>query len=75
MNHASSVPTLAEWAGGPDVIAGMIERFYAKVPSDPVLAPVFEGMDPRHAEHVARFLTEVLGGPRTIANTAVAMPT
>lgn len=64
MSQAPPVPTLAEWAGGPAAIAAMVERFYAKVPGDPVLAPVFEGMDPRHAEHVARFVTEVLGGPK-----------
>ena len=60
----SDVPTLAEWAGGPKAVAALTKRFYEKVPKDPVLAPVFAGMDPRHAEHVAAFITEVLGGPK-----------
>ena len=56
------VPTLAEWAGGLSRIEALTERFYQKVPTDPILGPVFENMDPHHATHVARFLTEVLGG-------------
>jgi hemoglobin len=60
----SDVPTLAEWAGGPEAVAALTKRFYDKVPNDPVLAPVFAAMDPRHAEHVAAFVTEVLGGPK-----------
>jgi hemoglobin len=58
------VPTLAEWAGGPEAIAALTRCFYEKVPQDPVLAPVFAGMDPHHAEHVAAFITEVFGGPK-----------
>lgn len=40
----------------------MFERFYQRVPNDPALAPVFAGMDPRHAQHVAAFVAEVFGG-------------
>jgi hemoglobin len=56
-------PTLAEWVGGPETIKRLTARFYDKVPHDPVLAPVFAGMDPHHAEHVAAFIAEVIGGP------------
>jgi hemoglobin len=59
----ADVPTLAEWAGGPDAVGALTKRFYEKVPQDPVLAPVF-AMDPHHAEHVAAFITEVFGGPK-----------
>jgi hemoglobin len=59
----SPIPTLAAWAGGPAVFERLTARFYEKVPSDPVLAAVFAGMDPKHAVHVARFLTEVFSGP------------
>jgi len=31
------VPTLAEWAGGPEAIAALTKRFYEKVPQDSVL--------------------------------------
>jgi hemoglobin len=61
-SDADAIPTLAAWAGGADRIAALTRRFYEKVPADPVLEPVFRGMDPHHAAHVANFLTEVLGG-------------
>jgi CDGSH-type Zn-finger protein/truncated hemoglobin YjbI/uncharacterized Fe-S cluster protein YjdI len=57
-----SAPPLAEWAGGRERIAEMTRRFYARVPYDPVLAPVFANMAQHHAEHVADFLAEVFGG-------------
>jgi len=56
------IPTLAQWLGGPDRLAALTHRFYEKVPQDAVLAPVFAGMDPHHAEHVAAFIAEVFGG-------------
>lgn len=57
------IPTLAEWAGGLGMFEKLTTRFYQKVPDDPLLAPVFAGMDPIHAQHVARFVAEVFGGP------------
>ncbi len=57
-----AVPTLSEWAGGEGRIAALTARFYQRVPADPVIGPVFANMDPRHAAHVARFITEVFGG-------------
>jgi hemoglobin len=57
------IPTLYEWAGGAAALARLFSEFDARVPSDPVLAPVFAHMDPLHAEHVAAFVGEVLGGP------------
>ncbi len=56
-------PTLAQWAGGAEMFDRLFERFYEHVAADPVLAPVFAGMDPAHAAHVARFVAQVLGGP------------
>ncbi len=61
---AESVPSLAEWAGGPQRLQALFDAFYDKVPNDPVLAPVFARMDPHHAAHVAAFVTEVFGGPK-----------
>jgi hemoglobin len=60
---APAVPSLYEWAGGLDMLTRLMTRFYAIVPDDPMLAPVFAGMSPDHATHVAYFLSEVLGGP------------
>ena len=61
---AKPVPTLYEWMGAAEPMARLIDRFYAKVPADPVLAPVFAGMPPEHFQHVAQFVGEVLGGPK-----------
>ena len=58
-----SVPTLYEWMGGQPALDRLMTLFYSRVPSDPLLAPVFAGMSPAHAEHVAKFVAEVLGGP------------
>ena len=58
-------PTLLEWAGGETAIVGWFETFYRRVPDDAVLGPVFAGMPPDHHEHVAMWIAEVFGGPRT----------
>jgi len=60
---ASQVPTLYQWLGGSEALSALIERFYQKVPADPILEPLFRHMDPAHFEHVAKFIAEVLGGP------------
>lgn len=56
-------PTLFEWAGGATALSRLTAAFYGHVREDPVLAPVFADMSPRHPEHVALWLGEVLGGP------------
>ena len=61
---SNEIPSLAEWAGGQPAFEKLTALFYAKVPQDPILAPVFAGMNPAHAKHVAAFLTEVFGGPK-----------
>jgi hemoglobin len=57
------IPSLFEWAGGAEALLRLTGVFYAKVPRDPLLAPVFADMPADHPEHVAMFLGEVLGGP------------
>ncbi|RYE91186.1 MAG: globin, partial [Myxococcales bacterium] len=59
------VPTLFDWMGGAPALERLFATFYARVPSDPTLAPVFARMSPAHQEHVAAFVGEVFGGPRT----------
>jgi hemoglobin len=59
------VPTLSEWLGGPDRLNALFDAFYARVRHHEMLAPVFAGMDPKHAKHVAAFVGEVFGGPKT----------
>ncbi|HYD51222.1 MAG TPA: hypothetical protein VEA99_01295, partial [Gemmatimonadaceae bacterium] len=58
-----AVPTLFEWMGGQPALDRLTARFYARVPDDALLGSVFAGMAPAHAQHVAWFLAEVLGGP------------
>lgn len=58
------IPTLYEWIGGAPAIEKLLETFYARVPDDPVLAPVFATMSPHHTKHVAAFIGEVFGGPK-----------
>jgi hemoglobin len=57
------VPSLYEWAGGAEAFEKLFTVFYAHVAEDPVLAPVFAGMNPNHPKHVAAWLGEVFGGP------------
>jgi hemoglobin len=65
MSDEKPVPTLYEWMGGKEALEGLFELFYSKVPSDPLLAPVFAKMSPHHVKHVAAFVGEVFGGPKT----------
>jgi truncated hemoglobin YjbI/quinol monooxygenase YgiN len=65
----ASVPTLYAWAGGAEAFARLTEAFYDKVLKDDVLAPVFQGLAPEHATHVALWLGEVFGGPPAYSET------
>ncbi|MEU9291026.1 antibiotic biosynthesis monooxygenase [Streptomyces sp. NPDC048275] len=65
----ASVPTLYAWAGGAEAFTRLTEVFYDKVHKDEVLAPVFEGLAPEHALHVALWLGEVFGGPPAYSET------
>lgn len=60
-------PTLYEALGGLEVLERLTTRFYDTILSepDPVLEPVFRGMDPDHPKHVAAWLAETFGGPQT----------
>jgi hemoglobin len=58
------VPTLFEWLGGMPALSAMVKLFYERIPADPLLAPLFAHAAPEHAEHVTRFVAEVLGGPK-----------
>jgi hemoglobin len=69
MSDDSDIPTLAAWAGGIDRLRDLTFAFYRKVPADPILEPVFANMDPHHAEHVAKFMAEVLGGPKLYSDS------
>ncbi len=51
--------------GGAAALAEAVERFYARILADPMLAGRFEGVDmPRLKRHQALLLAQVLGGPQ-----------
>ena len=62
---AGQVPTLYEWAGGIEALYRLTGVFYDAVLRDPLLEPVFRNMSGDHPMHVAAFLGEVFGGPKT----------
>ena len=68
MTIEKKIPTLYEWAGGMPVFLNLINTFYKKVLSDKLLAPVFKHMSPDHQQHVAHFVAEVFGGPKTYSS-------
>ncbi|MFJ5776907.1 group II truncated hemoglobin [Streptomyces sp. NPDC093094] len=65
----ASVPTLYAWAGGAEALDRLTAVFYGKVREDDLLAPLFAGLDPDHAAHVALWLGEVFGGPSAYSET------
>jgi hemoglobin len=58
-----STPTLYDWLGGIEALRRLTERFYERVPHDPILQPIFKTMGADHPAQVAAFLGEVFGGP------------
>jgi len=62
---AGEPPSLYEWAGGLAALERLTEAFYREVVKDPLLEPLFGGMDPGHPRYVAMWLAEVFGGPAT----------
>jgi len=57
-------PTLLDWAGGPEALTRMINAFYDRLESEPLLSPLFPGgVSAEHRDHVSRWWVEVFGGP------------
>jgi hemoglobin len=59
------MPSVYEWMGGSEALNRLTVLFYEKVLRDPLLEPIFAKMDGEHPKHVAMFLAEVFGGPKT----------
>lgn len=57
------VTSLYELAGGEEALHGLEAAFYAKVPADPLLQPLFGEGQPNHVEHLTWFTAESFGGP------------
>lgn len=59
-------PTMYAWAGGKDVFAAWLNRFYDLVEAEPLIAPLFGGaVSEHHRAAVTDWWCEVLGGPAT----------
>jgi hemoglobin len=58
-------PTLYEYAGGAEALHRLADAHYRRCVTDPTLVEIF-GDKPRpdHVQHLADWLTEVLGGPK-----------
>lgn len=57
--------TLYEFAGGRDALRALADAQYRRCLTDPVLVDIFgSGGRPDHVDHLADWLTEVLGGPK-----------
>ena len=63
-----TTPTLYERIGGKPALEKLFRVFYERVPSDPLLGPVFAQMSSHHVEHVAAFVGEVFGGPKAYSS-------
>jgi len=74
MAAGKQVPTLFEWMGGMPTIEKLMDVFYRRVSEDPLLAPLFAHMGPDHVEHVAQFVAEVFGGPKTYSTRVGGHP-
>ena len=56
--------TLFERIGGEDALRAAVDGFYQRVLHDPLLAPLFAGVDnARLQRHQQQFLTLAMGGP------------
>ncbi len=60
-----TTPTLYDWIGGTDALNALTKTFYKRVNADDLLGPVFSKMDENHPAHVAAFIGEVFGGPKS----------
>jgi hemoglobin len=66
-----SIPTLYTWVGGKEPLEVLFEKFYERIPADPILAPVFANMSADHFRIVAHFVAEVLGGPKLYSGDGI----
>src|ERR1700728_2906852 len=57
------MPSLYEFAGGEEPLHRLEDTFYAKVPKDPLLKPLFGDGQPQHVDHLTAFTSESFGGP------------
>src|SRR5919199_1481020 len=57
--------TLYEFAGGREALRALADAQYRRCLTDPILTEIFGSRGrPDHVDHLADWLTEVLGGPK-----------
>jgi truncated hemoglobin YjbI len=69
-----ATPSLYDWVGGIDALETLTNHFYQRVRMDPILAPIFAGMDGNHPRHVAMFWQKSWAVRRFIRRTAAGTP-
>jgi len=63
--QATAEETLYAKYGGEGTIKKLVDVFYEKVLGDPLLSPMFRGVDmARQKRHQALFISQALGGPK-----------
>jgi hemoglobin len=72
--QTKNTPSILEWVGGLEALQELTKVFYGHVMKDPLLAPVFAGMDDEHPRHVALWLAEVFGGQRAYSENRGGHP-
>ncbi|MER5558815.1 group II truncated hemoglobin [Streptomyces sp. NPDC002506] len=55
--------TMYEHVGGEQALLRFAEHFHTSIQQDPLVGPLFLAGSPDHAEHLAAFFCEMLGGP------------
>lgn len=65
--------TLYDRLGGEAAMVAAVDRFYARVLADPMLAPFFAGVEmPRLKRHQLTFLSQALGGPQQYSGATMS---
>lgn len=65
--------TLYDRFGGEPAMVAAVDRFYARVLADPMLAPFFTNIAmPRLKRHQLAFLSQALGGPRQYSGASMS---
>ena len=57
--------TLYDRVGGDQFFLGLVDRFYLGVAADPLLRPLYPERLEESKEHLAMFLVQYWGGPKT----------
>ncbi|MGI9615322.1 MAG: oxidoreductase, partial [Acidimicrobiales bacterium] len=68
-------PTIFEVMGGAEAVLALARAWHERCLADPILAHAFEGeIHPDHAERLAAYWSEQLGGPATYTESVGDYP-